>query len=37
MADQLPHDYVQPVSSYSPKKQGLYLVAWGGFNHASSI
>jgi II/X family phage/plasmid replication protein len=27
MADQLPHDYVQPVSSYSPKKQGLYLVA----------
>ena len=27
MADQLPSDYVQPVSSYSPKKQGLYLVA----------
>lgn len=27
MADQLPHDYVQPVSQYSPKKQGLYLVA----------
>jgi II/X family phage/plasmid replication protein len=27
MADQQPHDYVQPVSSYSPKKQGLYLVA----------
>ncbi len=27
MADQLPHDYVQPVSPYSPKKQGLYLVA----------
>jgi II/X family phage/plasmid replication protein len=27
MCDQLPHDYVQPVSSYSPKKQGLYLVA----------
>jgi len=27
MADQLPSDYVQPVSQYSPKKQGLYLVA----------
>ncbi|WP_151959138.1 phage/plasmid replication protein, II/X family [Acinetobacter junii] len=27
MADQLPSDYVQPVSPYSPKKQGLYLVA----------
>ena len=27
MAEQLPHDYVQPISSYSPKKQGLYLVA----------
>ena len=26
MADQLPSDYVQPVSPYSPKK-GLYLVA----------
>lgn len=26
MADQLPHDYVQPVSSYSPKR-GLHLVA----------
>lgn len=27
MADQLPSDYVQPVSQYTPKKQGLYLVA----------
>ncbi len=27
MCDQLPSDYVQPVSPYSPKKQGLYLVA----------
>lgn len=27
MADQLPPDYVQPVSQYSPKNQGLHLVA----------
>lgn len=27
MADQLPPDYVQPVSQYSPKYQGLHLVA----------
>ncbi|HDL2424508.1 TPA: replication protein [Acinetobacter baumannii] len=26
MADQLPPDYVQPVSQYSPKNQGLHLV-----------
>ncbi|HAV3010498.1 TPA: replication protein [Acinetobacter baumannii] len=27
MADQLPPDYVQPVSQYSPKNQGLHLVS----------
>lgn len=27
MVDQLPPDYVQPVSQYSPKNQGLHLVA----------
>ncbi|MDC4858335.1 phage/plasmid replication protein, II/X family [Acinetobacter baumannii] len=27
MADQLPPDYVQPVSQYSPENQGLHLVA----------
>ncbi|HDU8193506.1 TPA: replication protein [Acinetobacter baumannii] len=36
MADQLPPDYVQPVSQYTPKR-GLHLVARGGFNHASFI